>query len=290
MQTEGKYSTTPMASQPYRLVKSRRWRVCGGPPPHPWLSGRHLPGSNARLIFMLYPSTRPILLSAAVVLAGAFLPGIAVHAQAPTVSATPSIEPTNRLIHEKSPYLLQHAHNPVDWYPWGEEAFTKARKENKPIFLSVGYSTCHWCHVMERESFENPAIAKLMNDNFRVDQGGPGGTAGCGRDLHDLHPGGHRRRGLADDRFPDPGTQAVSPAAPTFPPEDRDGQSGLKTILPKIARSVEGSMRPKSEAQADPDSYPVAEVYELPRPPRLVRDAPGASLIDVGYDSTRGPL
>ena len=73
---------------------------------------------------------------------------------------------TNRLIHEKSPYLLQHAHNPVDWYPWGKEAFDKARKENKPIFLSVGYSTCHWCHVMEHESFENPAIAKLMNDNF----------------------------------------------------------------------------------------------------------------------------
>src|ERR1051326_3986446 len=56
---------------------------------------------------------------------------------------------TNRLGHEKSPYLLQHAHNPVDWYPWGEEAFAKARRENKPIFLSVGYSTCHWCHVME---------------------------------------------------------------------------------------------------------------------------------------------
>jgi uncharacterized protein YyaL (SSP411 family) len=73
---------------------------------------------------------------------------------------------TNRLIHEKSPYLLQHAHNPVDWYPWGQEAFDKAKKEDKPIFLSVGYSTCHWCHVMEHESFENPEIAKLMNDNF----------------------------------------------------------------------------------------------------------------------------
>lgn len=73
---------------------------------------------------------------------------------------------TNRLIHEKSPYLLQHAHNPVDWYPWGEEAFQKAKKEDKPIFLSVGYSTCHWCHVMEAESFSNPKIAKIMNDNF----------------------------------------------------------------------------------------------------------------------------
>ena len=72
----------------------------------------------------------------------------------------------NRLSCEKSPYLLQHAHNPVDWYPWGEEAFAKARKENKPIFLSIGYSTCHWCHVMERESFEDPHIAAFMNSHF----------------------------------------------------------------------------------------------------------------------------
>lgn len=73
---------------------------------------------------------------------------------------------TNRLANEKSPYLLQHAHNPVDWYPWGQEAFDKAKAEDKLIFLSVGYSTCHWCHVMERESFEDEAIAKIMNENF----------------------------------------------------------------------------------------------------------------------------
>ena len=73
---------------------------------------------------------------------------------------------TNHLINEKSPYLLQHAHNPVDWYPWKEEAFAKAKQENKPIFLSIGYSTCHWCHVMERESYSDPAIAKIMNSNF----------------------------------------------------------------------------------------------------------------------------
>src|SRR2546427_11721656 len=73
---------------------------------------------------------------------------------------------TNRLIHETSPYLLQHAHNPVDWYPWGEEALQKARREDKPILLSVGYSACHWCHVMERESFENEEIAGLMNQPF----------------------------------------------------------------------------------------------------------------------------
>ncbi len=72
----------------------------------------------------------------------------------------------NRLIKEKSPYLLQHAENPVDWYAWGPEAFEKARRENKPIFLSIGYSTCHWCHVMEEESFVNPSIAKLLNEHF----------------------------------------------------------------------------------------------------------------------------
>src|SRR5712672_3075250 len=74
-----------------------------------------------------------------------------------SVAATQSH--TNRLAREKSPYLLQHQYNPVDWYAWGEQAFTRALKENKPIFLSIGYSTCHWCHVMERESFENEEVA-----------------------------------------------------------------------------------------------------------------------------------
>ncbi|MBW2184734.1 MAG: thioredoxin domain-containing protein [Deltaproteobacteria bacterium] len=77
-----------------------------------------------------------------------------------------SERPYNRLKFEKSPYLLQHADNPVEWYPWGQEAFEKARKENKPIFLSIGYSTCHWCHVMEHESFEDPEVARLMNEAF----------------------------------------------------------------------------------------------------------------------------
>ncbi|OLO17225.1 hypothetical protein BKP29_0222515, partial [Bacillus licheniformis] len=74
--------------------------------------------------------------------------------------------PTNRLINEKSPYLLQHAHNPVDWYPWGEEAFEKAKRENKPVLVSIGYSTCHWCHVMAHESFEDEEVAKLLNEKF----------------------------------------------------------------------------------------------------------------------------
>ena len=82
-------------------------------------------------------------------------------------------KPSNRLIHEKSPYLLQHAFNPVNWYPWGDEAFERAQVENKPIFLSIGYSTCHWCHVMERESFEDPEVARMMNElviSIKVDR------------------------------------------------------------------------------------------------------------------------
>src|SRR5512136_2893444 len=77
-----------------------------------------------------------------------------------------SLRKANRLLSEKSPYLLQHAYNPVDWYPWCDEAFDKAKEKNKPIFLSIGYSTCHWCHVMERESFENLEIAAYLNEHF----------------------------------------------------------------------------------------------------------------------------
>ena len=73
---------------------------------------------------------------------------------------------TNRLASETSPYLLQHADNPVDWYPWGEEALERSKREQMPIFLSIGYSACHWCHVMEHESFEDLEIAGLLNENF----------------------------------------------------------------------------------------------------------------------------
>src|SRR3954451_2388855 len=73
---------------------------------------------------------------------------------------------TNRLVHETSPYLRQHAHNPVDWFPWGEEALRRARALDRPIFLSIGYSACHWCHVMEHESFEDPEVGKILNDHF----------------------------------------------------------------------------------------------------------------------------
>src|SRR5256714_10187906 len=78
----------------------------------------------------------------------------------------PDPRPANRLAGATSPYLLQHAHNPVDWYPWGDEALTRARVEDRPIMLSIGYAACHWCHVMERESFEDAATAQVMNERF----------------------------------------------------------------------------------------------------------------------------
>jgi uncharacterized protein YyaL (SSP411 family) len=110
----------------------------------------------------------------------------------------------NHLIHETSPYLLQHAHNPVDWYAWGEEALAKAKAEDKPILLSIGYSACHWCHVMEHESFENASIAELMNRNFvniKVDREERPDLdqitlSICRADVR-------RRRGLAPDHVPD---------------------------------------------------------------------------------------
>ena len=106
--------------------------------------------------------------STSFVLAGLFYQALAKLEESPAATPVNESKPahTNRLINEKSPYLLQHAHNPVDWYPWGEEAFKKAKEEGKPILLSIGYSTCHWCHVMERESFENESVANLLNKHF----------------------------------------------------------------------------------------------------------------------------
>ena len=110
-----------------------------------------------------------------------------------------NLERPNRLALETSPYLVQHAHNPVDWYAWGEDAFAKARAEDKPIFLSIGYSTCHWCHVMERESFENEATAESLNRDFisiKVDrEGRPDVDRGVGAG----HDGLWR---MADERVP----------------------------------------------------------------------------------------
>ncbi|MBI3317784.1 MAG: thioredoxin domain-containing protein [Candidatus Omnitrophica bacterium] len=142
----------------------------------------------------------------------------------------------NRLIHEKSPYLLQHAHNPVDWYPWGKEAFEKARKEDKPIFLSIGYSTCHWCHVMERESFSDPSVARVLNEHFvaiKVDREER-------PDVDQLYMQAvvalSGQGGWPANLFLTP-TRKPFYAGTYFPPEDRWGRPGLKSVLLGIAQA-----------------------------------------------------
>jgi uncharacterized protein YyaL (SSP411 family) len=141
---------------------------------------------------------------------------------------------TNRLVHEKSPYLLQHAHNPVDWYPWGEQAFAKARRENKPIFLSVGYSTCHWCHVMAHESFESEDVAAIMNREFvniKVDREERPDVDRVYMTFVQATTGGGgwpMSVWLTPDLKPFVG-------GTYFPPEDRYGQPGFKKVLERIA-------------------------------------------------------
>src|SRR3989441_4097906 len=141
---------------------------------------------------------------------------------------------TNRLAQEKSPYLLQHAHNPVDWYPWGEEAFGKARRENKPIFLSVGYSTCHWCHVMAHESFESEDVATIMNREFvniKVDREERPDVDRVYMTFVQATTGGGgwpMSVWLTPDLKPFVG-------GTYFPPEDRYGQPGFKKMLERIA-------------------------------------------------------
>ncbi|MFC1572620.1 thioredoxin domain-containing protein [Candidatus Eisenbacteria bacterium] len=153
-----------------------------------------------------------------------------------TESGSAHHQHTNRLIKEKSPYLLQHAHNPVDWYPWGEEAHRKARDEDKPIFLSIGYSTCHWCHVMERESFENEEIARLINENFipiKVDREER-------PDIDNLYMTAVQAMtgsgGWPMTVFLTPDLQPFY-SGTYFPPDERWGRPGLRTILTSLAQA-----------------------------------------------------
>jgi hypothetical protein len=140
---------------------------------------------------------------------------------------------TNRLIHESSPYLLQHAHNPVDWYPWGEEAFALARKENKPIFLSIGYSTCHWCHVMEAEVFSDPEAAELINRVFvpiKVDREERPDIDQVYMTVSQLltgHGGWPLNVFLTPDRKP-------FYVATYIPKESRFGRMGIMELLPRV--------------------------------------------------------
>ena len=153
-----------------------------------------------------------------------------------TDTQPPKTHTPNRLIREKSPYLLQHAYNPVDWYPWGEEAFAKAKAEDKPIFLSVGYSTCYWCHVMEEESFENPEIAKQINASFvpiKVDR----------EERPDIDAIYMAAVQAIAGQGGWPMTVFLSPdgkpfwGGTYFPPEDRYGRPGLKRVLQSLAQA-----------------------------------------------------
>ena len=174
----------------------------------------------------------------------------------------------NRLAQEVSPYLLQHAHNPVDWYPWGEEAFTKAKQEDKPVFLSVGYSSCHWCHVMERESFESAEIAALLNEHFvsiKVDR----------EERPDIDSIYMQAVQMMTGRGGWPMSVFLTPeggpfyAGTYFPPDDRHGMPGFRRVLhsivdaysdrrkdvvsaaEEITRAVSGSLQAESKANLD---------------------------------------
>ncbi len=145
------------------------------------------------------------------------------------------VRTANRLIQEQSPYLQQHAHNPVDWYPWGQEALDRARRENRPILLSCGYSSCHWCHVMEKESFENQEIADLMNRSFiniKVDR----------EERPDLDEIYQTACGLLTGQGGWPLTVFLTPdlepfyAGTYFPPQDKYGRPGFDSVLRTIDR------------------------------------------------------
>jgi uncharacterized protein YyaL (SSP411 family) len=170
---------------------------------------------------------------------------------------------TNRLAHETSPYLLQHAHNPVDWYPWGPEALERARREDKPILLSIGYAACHWCHVMERESFENERIAALMNQSFvcvKVDREER-------PDLDDIYMAAtvamSGSGGWPMTVFLTPAQEPFF-AGTYFPPENKYGRPGFATLLERIAELWQ-SDRSALLQQAQELTAHVREQAEAPR-------------------------
>src|SRR6184192_3743770 len=182
-----------------------------------------------------------------------------------TFSGPASARPdhTNRLAHQKSPYLLQHAHNPVDWYPWGEEAFARAHAEDKPVLLSVGYSACHWCHVMERESFEDPEIAALMNRHFvcvKVDrEERPDVDQIYMQAVQSMtgHGGWPMTCFLTPDGRPFYG-------GTYFPPVDRHGLPGFPRLLEAVARAYRD--RPDEVARSVDRILSALEGVEQPRP------------------------
>ena len=179
-------------------------------------------------------SVATLLLGSGIVLSGIYFLTTADEVQEKSEITPHSIQYTNRLALEKSPYLLQHAHNPVEWYPWGQEAFDKAKAEDKLIFLSVGYSTCHWCHVMERESFENKEIAQIMNEHFvcvKVDREERPDVDKVYMSFVQATTGGG---GWPMNCWLTPDLKPVV-GATYFPPVDKFGRPGFPTVLNQIA-------------------------------------------------------
>jgi len=180
---------------------------------------------------------------------------------------------TNRLIHESSPYLLQHAHNPVDWYSWGEEAFQKAREEDKPILLSIGYSACHWCHVMEHESFESEEIAEIMNHHFvniKVDREERPDLDHVYQTVVQLltgHGGWPLTAFLTPDQKPFFG-------GTYFPPQDRHGLPGFPRLLLTMAKTYR-----EQKAEISTNIIRIMAALDQTDPPRGNRDLPDATLL-----------
>src|SRR5579884_1287167 len=170
----------------------------------------------------------------------------------------------NRLAGETSPYLLQHAHNPVDWYPWGDEAFARARAEDKPVLLSVGYSACHWCHVMEHESFENEAIAALMNEHFvciKVDREERPDVDQIYMSAVQAMTG---RGGWPMTVFLTPDGQPFY-GGTYYPPEERHGLPGFPRVLLSVAQAYR-ERRADVEESAGKLTGHISATINLPRP------------------------
>jgi uncharacterized protein YyaL (SSP411 family) len=184
----------------------------------------------------------------------------------------------NRLINEKSPYLLQHAYNPVDWYPWGEEAFARAKAEDKPVFLSIGYSSCHWCHVMERESFADPAVAELLNRDFisiKVDREER-------PDLDHIYMAACQaltgQGGWPLTVFLTPDKKPFF-AGTYFPKRSRYGIIGLEELLPKLASLWK--REPEKLAQAGEKLlWSVQDEFEA----GAAKEMPGIETLDMAFD------
>ncbi|HEY8553610.1 MAG TPA: thioredoxin domain-containing protein [Burkholderiales bacterium] len=177
---------------------------------------------------------------------------------------------TNRLVHETSPYLLQHAHNPVDWYPWGEEALERARREDKPILLSIGYSACHWCHVMERESFEDEDVARVMNEHYvciKVDREERPDLDKVYQTAHQLLA--QRPGGWPLTVFLTPDDHLPFFAGTYFPKEPRYGMPGFVDVLERVARA----WHEQREAIRGQNAQLAAIFARIDAPARIPKDA-----------------